>query len=338
MGERGDIIRTMQRALGRTSGDFVIVGQQDTEARLIGRIASQGRVDELHDRRFVIIEASDGRAHYLTLPVKAGSVEFPKGAIVEVGRPSTPRVVDQTIAKVAQGGIYRASQHLEIASRNLPDAAGLVDAHVRRLEALRRAGIVERLEEGVWRVPPDLPARGLDYDARRANGLTIQMRSHLPLKEQVRALGATWLDHQLLRSELPTSNTGFGAELRQSLGDRQAFLVEAGFAERRGQRVVLMRDLLATLRSREIETTVNAIHAETGLAHRPAEEGQSVSGVYRRSLQLVSGRFAMLDDGVGFTLVPWRPVIEQRLGQQLAAVVRGGFVSWDIGRSRGQSL
>lgn len=32
-------------------------------------------------------------------------------------------------------------------------------------------------------------------------------------------------------------------------------------------------------------------------------------------------------DGMGFILVPWRPVIEQRLGQQLAAMVRGGGVS-----------
>jgi hypothetical protein len=27
----------------------------------------------------------------------------------------------------------------------------------------------------------------------------------------------------------------------------------------------------------------------------------------------------MLDDGMGFSLVPWKPVIEQRLGQTMAA-------------------
>ena len=42
---------------------------------------------------------------------------------------------------------------------------------------------------------------------------------------------------------------------------------------------------------------------------------------------LASGRYAMLDDGMRFSLVPWRPVIEQRLGQQIAATVRGGGVS-----------
>lgn len=39
---------------------------------------------------------------------------------------------------------------------------------------------------------------------------------------------------------------------------------------------------------------------------------------------LASGHYAMLDDGMGFSLVPWKPVIEQRLGQWLAATVRGG--------------
>jgi hypothetical protein len=73
--------------------------------------------------------------------------------------------------------------------------------------------------------------------------------------------------------------------------------------------------------------------------HRPVADGQRVAGIYRRGVMLAaSGRYAMLDDGVGFSLVPWRPVIEQRLGQQLAATVRGGGVSWEIGRQPGPSV
>jgi hypothetical protein len=63
-----------------------------------------------------------------------------------------------------------------------------------------------------------------------------------------------------------------------------------------------------------------------------------VAGIYRRSVMLASGHYAMLDDGMGFSLVPWKPVIEQRLGQQLAATVRGDRVSWEIGRQRGMSI
>jgi hypothetical protein len=46
------------------------------------------------------------------------------------------------------------------------------------------------------------------------------------------------------------------------------------------------------------------------LVHRLVADGERVSGIYRRNVQLTSGRFAMLDDSVGFSLVPWRPVIE----------------------------
>lgn len=67
-------------------------------------------------------------------------------------------------------------------------------------------------------------------------------------------------------------------------------------------------------------------------------DGQRVAGMYRRNVLLASGRYAMLDDGMGFSPVPWKPVIEQRLGQQLAATVRGGSVSWEIGRQRGMSI
>lgn len=66
------------------------------------------------------------------------------------------------------------------------------------------------------------------------------------------------------------------------------------------------------------------IAAITGLEHRPVADGQRVVGIYRRSNMLASGRYAMFDDGMGFSLMPWRPVIEQRLGQKIAATVRGG--------------
>jgi hypothetical protein len=63
-------------------------------------------------------------------------------------------------------------------------------------------------------------------------------------------------------------------------------------------------------------------------------DGERIAGVYRRSLMLASGRFAMLDDGMGFALVPWRPVVEKRVGQSISAVVRGEHVSWEFGRRR----
>ena len=109
-------------------------------------------------------------------------------------------------------------------------------------------------------------------------------------------------------------------------------LKNRGLAQRRGQRVILARNLLGTLRHRELAQAAKDIAAETGLEHRPVADGQPVAGIYRRSVMLASGRYAMLDNGMGFSLVPWRPVIEQRLGQQLVATVGGGGVSWEVGR------
>ncbi len=44
----------------------------------------------------------------------------------------------------------------------------------------------------------------------------------------------------------------------------------------------------------------------------------------------------LTDDGMGFSLVPWRPVVEQRLRLQVAAVVRGSSITWDMGRRLGR--
>lgn len=113
------------------------------------------------------------------------------------------------------------------------------------------------------------------------------------------------------------------------------FLVDQGLDERRRQQVILARHLPGTLRGREIEATANTIGTRTGLTHRLVADGERVSGIYRRSFALASGRFVMLDDGVGFRLVPWKPVIERRLGQTMTALRRGSGLSWEFGRQRG---
>lgn len=86
--------------------------------------------------------------------------------------------------------------------------------------------------------------------------------------------------------------------------------------------MILARNLLDTLRRQNIESTARRIGTETGLTYRPAADGKAVSGVYRRSVLLTSGRFAMLDDATGFSLVPWRPVLEHRVHQSMTAVTR----------------
>lgn len=136
------------------------------------------------------------------------------------------------------------------------------------------------------------------------------------------------------RADQGIGESGFGGEVKNALQQRADFLEEQGLAQRRGQRVILVRNLLATLRNRDLAQAAQSIAAETGLEHRAVGDGERVSGVYRRNVMLASGRFAMLDDGKGFSLVPWRPVLDYRLGQSVAATIRGTSVSWEFGKQR----
>ncbi|WP_079500174.1 relaxase/mobilization nuclease domain-containing protein [Paraburkholderia hospita] len=341
IGERGDIIRTMQRAMSGRQRELAVFQPGEDGRAIVGRVVGKGLADELHDKGYLVIDGIDGKAHYVALPPQSELEQYATGAVVEVKGSADMRTADRNIAALAADGVYRTDHHLAVAQGQATpdrDPREVVAAHVRRLEALRRAGIAERMAEGVWHVPDDLPERGRQYDAQRLGGVAVEVKSHLPVERQARVIGATWLDQQLIGGDKGLGDLGFGGEVKDALQQRTDFLAEQGLAERRGQRVILARNLLATLRGRELEKAAQDIAAETGLEHRPIADRQRVAGIYRRSVMLASGRYAMLDDGMGFSLVPWKPVIEQRLGQQMAAMVRGGSVSWEIGRQRGPQL
>jgi type IV secretory pathway VirD2 relaxase len=176
-------------------------------------------------------------------------------------------------------------------------------------------------------------------DAGGRKRLSLATRSDFTIDAQITASGATWMDRQLLAREPATGGGGFGAEVREAMDRRVDHLVEEGLARRQGQRVAFARDLLDTLRRRELDGVSSKLAAETGLAHRPSAEGEHVAGVYRQRVTLASGRFAMIDDGLGFQLVPWRPALEQQLGKQVSGVVSpGGAVDWRFGRKRGLGI
>lgn len=246
------------------------------------------------------------------------------------------RAADRNIAALSENGIYRTDHHLALAQGQATpnrDPREVVAAHVRRLEALRRAGIVEREAEGVWRIPGDLAEQGRQYDVQRlGGGVAVVLKSHLPIERQTRVIGATWLDQQLISGDQGLGDLGFGAETKAALQQRAAFLIKQGIAHQKGTHTVLPRDLLTTLREQELANAAQDIEAATGHPYRPATEGQRVSGIYRRSVQLFSGRYAVLDDGVGFSMVPWRPSLDRHLGHPLVVTSRGNSVSFEVVR------
>jgi hypothetical protein len=165
--------------------------------------------------------------------------------------------------------------------------------------------------------------------------LSLAVRSDLRLADQISARGATWLDRQLLAPG-PAAGSGFGLELQEAMRARAEFLQGEGLARRHGTGQRLEPGLIETLRRRDLEAAGEAIAMRTGLAFRPSAPGEHMSGVYRERITLASGRFAMIDDGLGFQLVPWRPALDRHLGKHIAGTMNAaGGIDWTLGRSRG---
>ncbi|MFG1237730.1 DUF3363 domain-containing protein [Xanthobacter autotrophicus DSM 597] len=269
LGERGDIIKRMHRALTaqgieRGTASYVLAGES-LEAPIIGRLVDRGLDDELKGSAYAVVDGVDGRTHHIRLPDLDAAGDGSPGSIVEL----------------------------------------------RRFD-----------------------------DGRGQPRIALAVRSDLDIEQQVTASGATWLDRQALsRAPAPLSEGGFGSEVREAMGSRVDHLVREGLAERHGQRVAFAPELIETLRRREVKALGEKLSTETGQPFNRSEAGEYVSGTYRRRMTLASGRFAMLDDGLGFQLVPWTPSLEKQLGKHVSGVARAdGGIDWSFGRKRGLGL
>lgn len=174
------------------------------------------------------------------------------------------------------------------------------------------------------------------WEAAGKSRAVLAVRSDLPLERQVHAGGATWLDRQLLANRDSLARSGFGAAVRDAMAAREDHLVSQGLAHRRGGQVSLTPGLIERLRAHELRGAAARIAARTGLAPRASTPGSRIAGTYRERIALASGRFAMVEDGLGFQLVPWRPALDRQLGQQVTGSINmNGGVEWTVGRGRG---
>ena len=269
MGERGDIIKRMHRALTergieRGSASYVLAAES-LDTPIIGRLVDRGLDDELKGTAYAVVDGVDGRTHHVKLRDLDAAGDSATGSIVEL----------------------------------------------RRFE-----------------------------DANGERRVALAVRSDLDIHRQITATGATWLDRQnIAREPVALSDGGFGAEVQQAMRARADHLVEQGFGERHGQRVTFGRSLIETLRRRELDALGEKLAAETGQPFNRAGSGEYVAGSYRQRFTLASGRFAMIDDGLGFQLVPWTPSLEKQLGRHVSGIARDdGGIEWSFGRKRGLGL
>ncbi|RAZ72427.1 relaxase/mobilization nuclease domain-containing protein [Mesorhizobium atlanticum] len=269
LGERGDIIKRMHRALTERgiehgSGSYVLAAE-NLDTPIVGRLVDRGLDDELRGTAYALVDGVDGRAHHIRFSDLEAAGDASPGSIVEL--------------------------------------------------------------------------RKFD-DARGKRRVALAVRSDLGLDEQVTAAGATWLDRQAVAPKpMALAEAGFGADVRDALDRRVQHLLNQGLAARQGHRITFTRNLLDTLRRRELETLADKLAADSGKPFNRAVGGDYVAGAYRQRFALASGRFAMIDDGLGFQLVPWTPSLERHFGQHVSGVARSdGGIDWSFARKRGLGL
>jgi type IV secretory pathway VirD2 relaxase len=334
MGKRGDIIATIHhemkaRKAGICPSDYAIYDPGEAEARpIVGRIAARGLSDEQIDREYLIVETIDGQAQYVD--VGSSAVDYAReGAIVRISpTPVAVREADRTVSVIAaqHGGRYSEDLHY------LHDPAAserFVEAHVRRLEALRRAtGAAEREADGTWTIAPDHLDRALQYERRLAfrQPVRIEPLAAMALEQMPAHDGITWLDEDqnLARAGGPPGS--FGAKVADAVCTRRQWLVKQGLADK--------PQMLQTLRRRELMRVASQLSRELGVGFAEAEPGIPIEGTYRRSVLVGTARMALIENSHEFTLVPWRPVLERQLGKQVSGIIRGADVSWRFGRQR----
>ncbi|MEH3101658.1 relaxase/mobilization nuclease RlxS [Sphingomonas adhaesiva] len=345
MGERGDIIRTMQRAftargIAPAAADVAIYDPAaDGAWAIVGRVVERGLSEELADRHYLIVEATDGRAHYVDIGKGEAMESLPTGAVVRIAPPPVAvREVDRTVLAVAtaNGGRYDAEAHL----RHDPRASEtFAAAHVRRLEAIRqRTGGVERAADGSWAIAPDHLDRVEAYEAARAKDAPVRLDilSTQPIEKLADRDAATWLDRELVaETPEPLREAGFGQVVREAQERRRQWLIAQGLAEEAGGDPGWRAALLGTLRRRELLRVAATLSEELGLHFVETRPGDRIEGVCRKAIDLADGRYAVIEKSKEFTLVPWRPVLDRQIGRSVSGVMRRETVSWTIGRDRG---
>jgi hypothetical protein len=200
---------------------------------------------------------------------------------------------------------------------------------------------VERVDDDRWKIPGDILERGQAYDRATGHvGPRINVLSPEKLEQQIGSQGATWLDRELTgREPLMVADNGFRRDVKNALHRRAEHLVKMGYASVKDGAIQVPAHTVTNLEKREVERVGGQMAAERGLTFTPNQAGEYLRGRLTGVASLASGRFAMLEDGLGFRLVPWQPVLETRIGHFVTGIQRdNGGIDWQFGRKRGLGL
>lgn len=219
-----------------------------TPKELLGVVIAKDLLDELYDKRFILLSGNDGRTHFIPL----GPLSEPSGFESKPGQ--VVRVIGQQPARVrAEEVIHRYlrqeegtfaiedfRRHVSAESKagrwSLPEGMSADEyaaLFAARCESLARLGLINEVEKGAWKVPVDIVARADEMDNALGKKLkvSVSVASHVSLADAPRAEGSAWIDRLVGAPEKALQSRGvFGLELQRALAERREVLEQRGVA------------------------------------------------------------------------------------------------------------
>lgn len=332
MGERGDIVKALHRSMALEEPSVVTEDNIFDPNKLgaepkTGLVRRYGKIDDTRDNGFIVIEASSGLLVHATVADDETFQTLRVDQIVTFNpHHKGPRSIDRSILEFSNrnGGIYDAGKHATESDRV---SIAYTQAHERRLEALRRRKVVARRQDGTWRIPGNYLDHVSDYEASRATRLPVAVgrESQLTLTQMETARGVTWLDRKIV-------SAGGESEFYGSVGKSMAKRIEAleGLGVSRNEDETFGDKALKDLQAIDLKDAAEGLSSDIGKSYSPLGKHREVDGIYREAIERPSGKFAVIERSREFTLVPWRPIMERRLGRSISGRVSAGGISWDV--------
>ena len=192
LGSRGDIIKTMHRALheakiDRPAGSFAIFDNSKPNNRIVGRVAGIGLTDEISDRHYLVVDGINGKVQYVDVGHLAPELVPEKGMIVAVDNKASDEA-DQKRTRLrilsylnlealtgAEGATWLDKELLSRKPEHLVEQG--FGAQIKDALALRRRWLVSQslgseAEDGIFHATPNLLQQLRQRDLYQA-GVTL---------------------------------------------------------------------------------------------------------------------------------------------------------------------
>ena len=307
LGQRNDIVKVLYATLGSQAGYVERLGARNALAEpILGALVAKGSVDEISDRKFVVVRACTGRLHYSQVPEDESFRRAQAGAIVELGSKAyRQNVLAGEITMVAQnhGGVYSIADHASFLAKQHPEVAP--DQATARIRSARaklafvaghKGSGVEQMAENQFRIDAQVFEK---FTAARRGQTDLCIVSAYTLEKQVEAHALTWLDRQLLQPSQPgqCSQALWNGQFAEALKHRRQWLVDQKIADLTGpdqKAITFKTGAVAHLRSAEFRQVLADITAEF---KRPAvrlPREVTITGRYTGLRELHTGQIALI--------------------------------------------